>query len=82
MSEEQVLWECQDQMNPHYKVKVVRMSPYRGQLSVFFKGNPFYSEIVPVKFDAQFGPDFEDMNEWAYTACIVTQRHEKDNAGA
>lgn len=67
-------------MNPDYKVKVVRMSSYRGQLSVFFKGNPFYSEEVPVRFDAQFGADYEDMNMWAYTACAITQADEAKRA--
>ena len=78
MSEEQVLWECQDQMNPNYFLKVVRTSPYKGKLTVAYKNEVFYTEIVPVRYDAQFGPDFEDMNEWSYTACAVTQRHEAE----
>lgn len=82
MSEEQVLWECRDNLNPDYYLKVIRVSPYKGSLTVLFKGEVFYTEAVPVRFDAQFGPDFEDMNEWSYTGCVVTQKHEADHAGS
>jgi hypothetical protein len=81
MDNEQVLWECQDQMNPDYRLKVVRMSPYRGQLSVFFKDNPFFTVEVPVMFDAKFGVDFSDMEQWGMIACKATQEDEAKRAG-
>lgn len=73
---EQILWACQDQMNPNYYLQVVRTSPYKGELRLSFKGNIFYTEQVRVNFDAQFGPDFYDLEGWAHRACQITQAHE------
>jgi hypothetical protein len=79
MSEEQILWECQDQMNPHYYLKVIRLSPYKGLLTVSFKGDVFHKQEVPVMYDAKFGADYSDMNQWSMIACQVTQDHEESH---
>jgi hypothetical protein len=82
MSEEQVLWECQDQLNPHYSLKVIRTSPYKGLLTVSFKGDVFQSVEVPVQYDAAYGVDFGDMELWGQLACKITQEHEEKHAGS
>lgn len=76
MSDVQVVWECQDRTNPSYKAVVIRTSPYRGMLTVAFNGKVFHTEIVPVRFDAQYGPDTDDMAIWAQRADEVVSMDE------
>jgi hypothetical protein len=72
-----VVWECQDHINLDYKVVVLRTEPYRGLLTVAFKGGVFYTYPVPISFDAQYGVDMDDYLYWADLASEVTQAHER-----
>jgi hypothetical protein len=76
---EDVLFDCDDQMYPNYKLKVVR-DVCGGRLTVSFKGRVFHDQIVPLAYGAQFGPDVMDLGAWGHIACIVVDKHRADHA--
>jgi hypothetical protein len=71
----EVLWESKDAMYPQYSVKVVRLRPYVGRLSVSYYGQVFFKKNVTIAYDAKFGVDFYDLETWAVTACAVSDKH-------
>ena len=76
-----VVWECQDNINPDYKVVVLRTEPYKGLLTVSCKDKVFYTKPVSITFDAQYGVDIGDYTSWGGLACEVTQAHERLQSG-
>ena len=47
-----------------YVASVVRIKPYRGNLTLSREGNVFYDRFVHIAYDAPFGPDLEDVKLW------------------
>jgi hypothetical protein len=76
-----VVWECQDSINPDYKLVVLRTEPYKGLLTVSCKDKVFYTHPVPISFDAKYGIDMGDYESWGHLACEVTQAHERLQEG-
>ncbi len=71
-----ILWESVDRINPDYFVKVVRTSPYTGDLIVYHKKQSFHVQKVHVRYDAKFGADYGDIAEWSEIAEEVVKKHE------
>jgi hypothetical protein len=51
-----------------YMVKVIRIEPYRGELTVAEGDNVLHREDVLLSFDALFGPDVADVASWQEAA--------------
>ena len=77
--EEDVLYACDDQVYPDYHLRVVR-ADVGGHLTVSFKGKAIYEQEVPLAYDARFGPDVMDIEEWGLLACKVTDEHRANHA--
>ena len=55
-----------------WHVKVVRLEPYKGQLTITNKdGAVIHTEEVGLSYDALFGPDVADVGEWQGKALQV-----------
>lgn len=57
-----VVWEAG--LDGCYVVSVVRLAPYQGQLQIRKGGALVRVEPVALSYDALFGPDAEDVNQW------------------
>lgn len=47
-----------------YELKVVRLEPYRGLLTLQRADNVVLEKNVGISYDAPFGPDAEDVEAW------------------
>ena len=77
---EEVIWECEDHLNPDYSVKVIRKGPYRAWLKVLFKKKVFHTEEVSVSYDALYGPDLIDIDAWGQRAAALVDEDEVKRA--
>lgn len=76
--EENVLYQTKDAWYPEYEVKVVQLkNPHHGKLTVSYKDEVFYTEIVAVSYGAPFGADMMDIQAWSHIACDMTDKHLK-----
>lgn len=58
-------------LDNRYCVEVKRIKPYEGILSIYdheLDDKEIYRELVGIAWDAKFGPDFEDVQEWSNMA--------------
>ena len=51
-----------------YAVSVERTAPYQGVLTISEGDEVLYRESVGLMYNAQFGPDVEDVHHWKQTA--------------
>jgi hypothetical protein len=58
-------------LDDKYTVTVVRESPYRGILTITEGEQVLYRESVGLMYDAQFGPDVDDVASWQDIAVRV-----------
>jgi hypothetical protein len=56
-----------------YAIKVTRTAPRRGELSVAEGENVLHREPVELAFDAQSGPDIDDVVGWREIASRFVQ---------
>jgi allophanate hydrolase subunit 1 len=47
-----------------YKIKVVRIGEYQGEISISRAGKLIKKTQVPLAYDAVFGPDLSDVQAW------------------
>jgi hypothetical protein len=50
-----------------YVVTVIREAPYRGILTIKEGEQVLYRESVGLRYNAQFGPDVDDVAHWQET---------------
>ena len=74
----QALWECQNQFNPRYHAKVVRIGPDKGMLIISYDGYTFYAVNVDVNNEENEAVSPEDIDEWSRLAGAITQRARVD----
>jgi hypothetical protein len=77
LGKEEVLWASIDQWNPKYSVKVIRLKPYVGELTVSYENKVFFKQNVNIAYNAEFGVDYYNLESWAMLAGDATQAHEK-----
>lgn len=55
-------------LDNRYRVEVKRIKPYEGILSVYDHKNndtEIFRELVGISYDARFGPDYADVQDWS-----------------
>ncbi len=57
-----------------YTVKVTRIAPYRGELTIAEGNNMLHREDVLLSFDALFGPDVADVASWQESAIAFVDK--------
>lgn len=82
--EEDIIFECQDQMYPDYKLKVVgdHANERMGVLNVYYKDKSIHEQPVNLSYGAIFGPDVMDIDAWGQIACQVVDHHREKHAGS
>jgi hypothetical protein len=58
----QIVW--QSTLDDRYEVVVVRVAPYQGLLTILDAGEEIFSRQVGLMYNAQFGPDMDDVTDW------------------
>jgi hypothetical protein len=58
----QILW--QSTLDDRYEAVVVRVAPYKGLLTILDAGEEIFSQQVGLMYNAQFGPDLDDVADW------------------
>ena len=56
-------------LDNRYTVHVVRKQPYQGSLEVWENGVQLMQQPVTLTYDARFGVDIGDMEQWTDVAC-------------
>lgn len=59
---EQEVWTAT--LDGKYVVTVIREAPYRGILRITEGGQVLHWETVGLMYNAQFGPDVDDVSHW------------------
>jgi len=57
-----------------YTVKVLWIAPYRGELAIAEGDAVLYREPVSLSYNAQFGPDAEDVLSWQESAVAFVDK--------
>lgn len=55
-------------LDDKYEISVERTEPYQGILTISAGDEVLYQEPVGLMYNAQFGPDVEDVHRWKQTA--------------
>jgi hypothetical protein len=55
-------------LDDKYSISVERSAPYQGILTISDGDEVLYQEPVGLMYNAQFGPDMEDVHRWKQTA--------------
>ena len=55
-------------LDDKYAISVERTEPYQGSLTISDGDEVLYREPVGLMYNAQFGPDVEDVHRWKQTA--------------
>lgn len=55
-------------LDDKYEISVERTKPYQGILTISDGDEGLYQEPVGLMYNAQFGPDVEDVHHWKQTA--------------
>jgi hypothetical protein len=65
--------------NNTWTVKVVRVRPYEGTLTItkVASSEEIHSQPVTLAYDAAFGPDVDDVADWQEIAIKVVDGHEQ-----
>lgn len=65
-------------LDDRYCIEIVRDIPYKGNLRIFDGLDDFkflHEEVVSVSFDAIFGPDASDAQEWRNLAIDIVDNN-------
>lgn len=57
-----IIWEAK--LDDKYNIYVERVEPYKGQLVIKEGDKELTHKFVTIAYDAQFGPDISDVEEW------------------
>jgi|OM-RGC.v1.034117396 hypothetical protein len=60
------IWEAT--LDKKYTVYVERVEPYKGELTIKDGDKVLTIKAVTISYDAQFGPDVADIDEWQRTS--------------
>lgn len=74
MSAEDDLTVWSSELDGKYMVKVTRIAPYRGELTIAEGNNVLHREDVLLSFDALFGPDVADVASWQESAIAFVDK--------
>lgn len=74
MSAEDDLTVWSSELDGKYMVKVTRIAPYRGELTIAEGNNVLHREDVLLSFDALFGPDVADVASWQESAMTFVDK--------
>ena len=55
-------------LDDKYAISVKRTEPYQGILTISDGDEVLYQEPVGLMYNAQFGPDVDDVHHWKQTA--------------
>jgi hypothetical protein len=69
-----IVWEASD--GDGWKIEVTREQPYRGCLRIYNKADEvIFKQSVPLAYNAQFGPDIDDVDAWVTKANTVIEQY-------
>lgn len=61
-------------LDGRYTVKVIWTEPYRGELSIADEAIVLHREPVNLAYNAQFGPDVDDVASWQEAAIAFVDK--------
>jgi len=64
-------------LDGRYAIKVTRLAPYRGELTITEGTTVLHREPVGLSFDALFGPDVADVASWQEIAIKFVDNPER-----
>ena len=74
MSQENDLTVWSSMLDGRFIVKVIWIAPYRGELTIADGAAVLYQEPVSLSYNAQFGPDVDDVCSWQESAIAFVDR--------
>ena len=73
--DELVVWSSR--LDGNYNVKVIWTAPYRGELTIANGDAVLHREPVSLAYNAQFGPDVDDVASWQEAAIAFVDKLEQ-----
>lgn len=70
--DELIVWSSM--LDGKFTVKVTRIAPYRGELTIAEGNHVLHREDVLLSFDALFGPDVADLASWQEAAITFVDK--------
>ena len=61
-------------LDGRFTVKVIWIAPYRGELTIADGAIVLYREPVSLSYNAQFGPDVDDVRSWQESAIAFVDK--------
>lgn len=74
LTEDDDLTVWSSMLDHRYTVKVTRIAPYHGELTIAEGNNVLHREDVLLSFDALFGPDVTDVASWQEVALAFVDK--------
>lgn len=65
--ENEIIWSSR--LDDTFDVKVERLAPYNGELVIIQDGKELLRETVSISYNALFGPDIADLDQWTQRCC-------------
>jgi len=61
-------------LDGRFAIKVIWTAPYHGELTISDGATVLYREPVSLSYNAQFGPDVDDVRSWQESAIAFFDR--------
>jgi hypothetical protein len=61
-------------LDGRFTIKVIWIAPYRGKLTIADEVTVLYREPVTLSYNAQFGPDVDDVLSWQDSAIAFVDK--------
>jgi len=74
MSQQHDLTVWSSTLDDRFTVEVIWTAPYRGELTISDGATVLYREPVGLSYNAQFGPDIDDVRSWQESAIAFVDK--------